>query len=328
MDAHDHPDANVVNLHCRYGLDEQRREQIASTIFAEQDEIYTFSHGNLVPPTPSAPPAEPEGADDPFFEQQLRRPHARTRAQTSEPAEQQSETDAYFEQLASESATEMAQRLDCAGEQAKRLPGSALLAASEPAPVRCRRPRASLHPRLNLRRPSMSVAISASVALLTTAAVVLMVVLSSGTPVPSPAARTPDLPAASMFAFGNPFALLRSATSDSGQARLTSRHGKRSRSTAANRRSRHETRRARGSNVTASHAKHRAVRPAASTDASTTSQVQTEGTAAGTSTPAPTEPATSSSDTGSSASGGASTTNTSRTFGLGGTLGPGHSSIG
>ena len=70
MDNGKPPDTNVVRLRRNGDPSDEERQRLASTIFAEQDEIGTFSRGNLVPPAPTAPPASDEfSAADPFFEQ-------------------------------------------------------------------------------------------------------------------------------------------------------------------------------------------------------------------------------------------------------------------
>ena len=70
MDDRKPPDTNVVRLRRNGDLSDEERQRLASTIFADQDEVGTFSRGNLVPPAPPAPPASNEPpAADPFFEQ-------------------------------------------------------------------------------------------------------------------------------------------------------------------------------------------------------------------------------------------------------------------
>jgi len=70
MDDRKPPDTNVVRLRRSGDPSDEERQRLASTIFAPQDEVGTFSRGNLVPPAPSAPPASNKPpAADPFFEQ-------------------------------------------------------------------------------------------------------------------------------------------------------------------------------------------------------------------------------------------------------------------
>lgn len=322
MDDHDHPDTNVVNLHRRHGLDRDRREQIARTIFAEEDEIYTFSQGNLVPPAKSPPTAEPEAPEDPFFEEQLRR--ARTDVDhpaASQAAQEQSEeTDAYFAHLASQSATEMARELHPEAAESERLPGSAALAATDTARAQDQRPRPSLRGRIARRRFAVPVAVSSSLALVATAALVL-VVAPNGTPLAS-RAPTSDRAAASTFDLSNPFALLRSGTPLIGQNAEGAHHAAGRRSTGADRRGHHTARPARRSHPSVSHPRHHADRPAITTGTSATTQPPTQTTPASSSSP-PAGAASSGDSSGSSGTSGGS-----QPFGLDGTLAPGHSSIG
>ena len=70
MDDRKPPDTNVVRLRRNGDPSDEERQRLASKIFAEQDEVSTFSRGNLVPPAPPAPPASNDPpAADPFFEQ-------------------------------------------------------------------------------------------------------------------------------------------------------------------------------------------------------------------------------------------------------------------
>ena len=57
MDGRDQPDTNVVRIRRRGDPSEAERRRLASTIFAEEDDVGTFSHGNLVPPA-TDPPTE------------------------------------------------------------------------------------------------------------------------------------------------------------------------------------------------------------------------------------------------------------------------------
>ena len=57
MDNRKPPDTNVVQLRRDGDPSDEERQRLASTIFAEQDEIGTFSRGNLVPPAPTTPAA-------------------------------------------------------------------------------------------------------------------------------------------------------------------------------------------------------------------------------------------------------------------------------
>jgi hypothetical protein len=59
MDDRNRPDTNVVLLRRKGDPSEAERERVASTIFAEPDDIATFSRGNLVPPRPDTRDEEP-----------------------------------------------------------------------------------------------------------------------------------------------------------------------------------------------------------------------------------------------------------------------------
>lgn len=70
MDDRDHPDTNVVRLRGKGDPGDAERKRLASKIFAEEDDVGTFSRGNLVPPPKSAG-REPEASTpvpDPFFD--------------------------------------------------------------------------------------------------------------------------------------------------------------------------------------------------------------------------------------------------------------------
>jgi hypothetical protein len=93
MDGRDQPDTNVVRIRRRGDPSEAERRRLASTIFAEQDDVGTFSRGNLVPP-PTEPPDDDRGTADPYFEN-LQRSHS-GHAHSASPAPADSETTAYF----------------------------------------------------------------------------------------------------------------------------------------------------------------------------------------------------------------------------------------
>lgn len=140
MDGRDQPDTNVVRIRRRGDPSEAERRRLASTIFAEEDDVGTFSHGNLVPPAadhPTEPGNDPRPAADPYFEK-LQQPRGRRHASGSK-ARSDSETIAYFDQLTNESAAEMASRVDGPAVEPA-LPGSAQLPAElAPRPRRRRR---------------------------------------------------------------------------------------------------------------------------------------------------------------------------------------------
>ena len=138
MDGRDQPDTNVVRIRRKGDPSEAERRRLASTIFAEQDDVGTFSRGNLVPP-PTDHPTEPRDDDraiaDPYFEN-LQRSRAGPR-QRATAARSDSETTAYFDQLTTQSAAEMAS-LVVAPPVEPAMPGSAQLPAELARPARHR----------------------------------------------------------------------------------------------------------------------------------------------------------------------------------------------
>ena len=100
MDGRDQTDTNVVRIRRKGDPSEAERRRLASTIFAEQDDVGTFSRGNLVPPPTDHPtgPRDDDGAiADPYFEN-LQRSRAGT-GEGASAARPDSETTAYFDQL-------------------------------------------------------------------------------------------------------------------------------------------------------------------------------------------------------------------------------------
>ena len=70
MDDRDQPDSDGVRLRRSGDPGEDERQRLASTIFAEEDDVGTFSRGNLVPPKQSAGrDEEAPAAPDPFFDE-------------------------------------------------------------------------------------------------------------------------------------------------------------------------------------------------------------------------------------------------------------------
>lgn len=125
MDNGKPPDTNVVRLRRNGDPSDEERQRLASTIFAEQDEIGTFSRGNLVPPAPTAPPASDEpSAADPFFEQ-LQTPAAGAERRVAAAGDSDA-TAAYFERLGSQTPAEMSQSI-APHPAAAAMPGSATL---------------------------------------------------------------------------------------------------------------------------------------------------------------------------------------------------------
>jgi hypothetical protein len=56
MDNRKRPNSKVVRLRRNGDPSDEERQRLASTIFAEEDEVGTFSRGNLVPPPPATNP--------------------------------------------------------------------------------------------------------------------------------------------------------------------------------------------------------------------------------------------------------------------------------
>ena len=149
MDNGKTPDTNVVRLRRNGDPSDEERQRLASTIFAEQDEIGTFSRGNLVPPAPTAPPASDEpSAADPFFEQ-LQTPASGAERRAA--AGDSDATAAYFERLSSQTPAEMSQSI-APHPAAAAMPGSATL-PGELTTSRRRRPRRGRAVASSARRP-------------------------------------------------------------------------------------------------------------------------------------------------------------------------------
>src|ERR1700758_1299625 len=104
MDDRNRPDTNVVLLRRKGDPSEAERERVASTIFAEPDDIATFSRGNLVPPRPDTRDEDTHLApsSDPFFDrdQDASKPYGMHPADLADARES---TDAYFDRLATQS---------------------------------------------------------------------------------------------------------------------------------------------------------------------------------------------------------------------------------
>jgi hypothetical protein len=182
----DSTDRNVVPLRRGGGPDEEERRRLASTIFAEPDEIGTFSQGNLVPP-PSQSPDEEGRQPDPFFEDRL--PRAADSGVTPEAPGAGTVADDYFAQLSQQSASEMADGLRERHQPVTAMPGSAQL---PDAPARVPRLARPSQPRRRARAAfRRQVAISSSSVLLLCGAA-LALVLTSRTPPPgAPIAGSP-----------------------------------------------------------------------------------------------------------------------------------------
>jgi hypothetical protein len=324
MDDRDHHDTNVVSLRRKDDLRGRDQDQVASTIFAEQDEISTFSQGNLVPPRPAGQAVD-EGAspaDDPFFEQHLRQSSA-DRQPTSD-AKIVVEADEYFAELVAQSATEMADRLRSRQQSpAVAMPGSASLPV-DAARIRRRGWRVASQggPRRHLSR---SVVIFVSTGLLAGAALALIVVFLGHQPGPGPRPGTDPQLASMLSVDRNPFNLEVHSSSRSAKAAAHSRHTARPQRTrsAGRIRTAVRVRRARRSTTSASAAS------VAPTNVSQPAGSSSSGSATGapaTSSPASNQALPQTSSTPSS--GQAASSNNPPAFGPNGTLAPGHSSIG
>ena len=135
MDDRQPPDSNVVQLRPNGELSKEEREQLARTIFAAQDDVSTFSCGNLVPPPPPASSA-PSVEADPFFEELQRAPADADANPPTAPSADDG-TDAYFARLGSQTPAEMSVASAPASPRTV-MPGSARAPAE---PVARRRPR-------------------------------------------------------------------------------------------------------------------------------------------------------------------------------------------
>jgi hypothetical protein len=122
------PDTNVVRFRRRDDPGEAERQRLASTIFAAEDDVGTFSRGNLVPPAKDASPAD-EGAPpaDPFFED-LQRPTRGDETGAPAPNGKATSTAAFFDELDSQSPAEMSETVATKAPMAT-MPGSARLPA-------------------------------------------------------------------------------------------------------------------------------------------------------------------------------------------------------
>ena len=80
MDDRTRPDTNVVLLRRKGDPSEAERERVASTIFAEPDDIATFSRGNLVPPRPDTRDDAEEAAPSPTRSSTASKKHRRATA--------------------------------------------------------------------------------------------------------------------------------------------------------------------------------------------------------------------------------------------------------
>ena len=129
MDDRTRPDTNVVLLRRKGDPSEAERERVASTIFAEPDDIATFSRGNLVPPRPDTRDdgAEPAPPSDPFFDR-VQEASKTDGTHPADLADARDSTDAYFDRLATQSPAEMS-TTGAPAPAVRPMPGSAQLPA-------------------------------------------------------------------------------------------------------------------------------------------------------------------------------------------------------
>ena len=123
MDDRDHPDTNVVRLRRKGDPGDAERKRLASKIFAEEDDVGTFSRGEPVPPPKSAG-HEPEASTpvpDPFFDRLQR---GRTEDDTL--LVESDSTARYFDQIGSQTPAEMSERISSPATRSA-MPGSAQL---------------------------------------------------------------------------------------------------------------------------------------------------------------------------------------------------------
>jgi hypothetical protein len=181
MDGRDQPDTNVVRIRRKGDPSETERKRLASTIFADEDDIGTFSRGNLVPPRPDARDTNQELApsSDPFLDRLPAQSKA-DETQRTDPADPGESTDAYFDRLTTQSPAEMSTN-GAPTLAAMPMPGSALLPPELARPSRhhgrLRRrlipPALAISPRAALRR-------SRSAWLLSTATLAALAALAAG----------------------------------------------------------------------------------------------------------------------------------------------------
>jgi hypothetical protein len=124
MDDRKPPESNAVRLRRDGEPDEEERRRLSRTIFASEDEVGTFSRGNLLLPPHKPPPDEPPAEPDPFFEQLQAPDHSAT---PGIPVGDRADTVAYFEKLGSQTAAEMSADATAAQPATVSMPGSARL---------------------------------------------------------------------------------------------------------------------------------------------------------------------------------------------------------
>ncbi len=133
MDDRKPPETNVVRLRRDGEPDEEERRRLARTIFASEDDVGTFSRGNLLLPPKPAAREEPPAERDPFFEELQRSDGSETPGGT---VGDHPDTAAYFEKLGSQTAAEMSAAATAAQPTGVSMPGSARLPAEIDKPRR------------------------------------------------------------------------------------------------------------------------------------------------------------------------------------------------
>jgi len=178
MDDRNRPDTNVVLLRRKGDPSEAERERVASTIFAEPDDIATFSRGNLVPPRPDAGDGV-ELSPDPFFDR-LQEASKTDATHPDDLVDARESTDAYFDRLATQSPAEMS-TTGAPDLWVKPMPGSAQLPAEFAGASRHNgRPRGRLEPPTLAIRPWAALRRARSAWLLSAATVVALAALVAG----------------------------------------------------------------------------------------------------------------------------------------------------
>jgi hypothetical protein len=181
MDDRTRPDTNVVLLRRKGDPSEAERERVASTIFAEPDDIATFSRGNLVPPRPDTrdDAGEPAPSPDPFFDR-LQETSESDGTQPADQADDGESTDAYFDRLATQTPAEMS-TTGAPAPAVRPMPGSAQLPAKLPGPSRHHgRLRGRLDPSALAIRPWAALRRSRFAWLLSAATLVALAALVAG----------------------------------------------------------------------------------------------------------------------------------------------------
>ena len=196
MDDGKPPDTNVVRLRRNGDLSDEERQRLASTIFADQDEVGTFSRGNLIPPARPAPPASNEPpAADPFFEQ-LQTEASNAKHDTTAAGNERDATAEYFDRLGSQTPAEMTHSVS-PPPAAAGMPGSANLPKELVTPRRRRTPpdrgitsprrRSPSSLRVRVAAPPLLVALGA----LVLAGVTLAAIVGGGITPPPPRIGSP-----------------------------------------------------------------------------------------------------------------------------------------